>query len=57
MKDSMDLKTTNQEIFTPKTSEKLKYDRGRMQQSSVPMGTFSATEPVKTLGSQNSEVF
>ncbi|XP_025077928.1 uncharacterized protein LOC112554385 [Pomacea canaliculata] len=57
LKDSMDLKTTNQEIFTPKTSEKLKYDRGRMQQSSVPMGTFSATEPVKTLGSQNSEVF
>ncbi|KAK3098905.1 hypothetical protein FSP39_024189 [Pinctada imbricata] len=33
--------TTHQVMFTPKTSEKYSYDSGRLQKSSVPLGTLN----------------
>ncbi|XP_002738833.1 stabilizer of axonemal microtubules 5-like [Saccoglossus kowalevskii] len=36
--------TTHLTSYTPKSTDKYHYDRGRMQRSSVPLGTFSNSE-------------
>ncbi|XP_071094903.1 stabilizer of axonemal microtubules 5-like [Haliotis cracherodii] len=40
LKEAMFFHTTHGDLFTPKTSEKYTYDSGRLQKSSVPLGTM-----------------